>query len=84
MGGRFQGLKKSDSDHRESRVTHRSKGVQVFVELLGALHHQGHWSWQQVLQELLGYAHLAVPGGKRAQIQALSPWWTFPGLQAEA
>lgn len=39
----------------------RSKGVQVFVELLGALHHQGHWSWQQVLQELLGYAHLAVP-----------------------
>lgn len=65
-------------------MTHRSKGVQVFVELPGALHHQGHWSWQQVLQELLGYPHLAVPGGKRAQTHSRSPGWTSPGLKADA
>lgn len=68
----------------KATVTHRSKGVQVFVELPGALHHQGHWSWQQVLQELLGYTHLAVPGGKRAQIHSRSPGWTSPGLKANA
>ena len=48
-------------DTREN-PTHRSEGVQVLVELLRAFHHQGHWSWQQVIQEPLRYSHTAVPG----------------------
>lgn len=68
----------------KATMTHRGKGVQVFVELPRALHHQGHWSWQQVLQELLGYPHLAVPGGKRAQTHSRSPGWTSTGLKADA
>ena len=62
--GNGPGMDPSESQWQDTRenLTHRSERIQVLVELLWAFHHQGHWSWQQVLQEPLRYSHVAVPG----------------------